>query len=302
MYEYRNFVENGSVNATQPEAIEMASTETKKTLSCKKYDICSRLLGSSVDADYCEGNNEEDNEEERNEDNEQDNQDQGQADDQADDQEENYQIDQDDLYDLEAACYAAVTSLSMGNTLESYLIQNQQLRVTNPKAIQSTKIMILVMLIVGLLITVASTVRIRKKKRANIDVSNRDDGSASNDDESATTFTIDEENAKTSLFAVILGPDESLCSDDSTFASGSANSSGSSTGGGSAGTDSVGTGSASGGGSGRWKNPFRKPDDKEKPLVSDEAEPGTETEGGSKGGSKGGSRRWRNLFRRPTTK
>jgi hypothetical protein len=156
----------------------------------QKYGICGTLLGSSANTDYCdqaEGDQQEryleeqqqqqqqNNGQRRQEENEED-ADQNNGYEQQQQQQEysaSYQLSQDDLTDLSSTCYAAVTALYSGQTLESYLFEHGQLQDSEPLTLVQW-IKLISMMAVGLLLTggcccYALRVRQLKKKSAMAD-------------------------------------------------------------------------------------------------------------------------------------
>jgi hypothetical protein len=124
--------------------LEIVNTVTTRSLSCKKYTtLCGHLLGLSTDADYCVYNTDDGN--------------QFYSNDMA------YQISQHDLYDLETTCAAAMTSLKKGESLESYLIKQHMISAKRNEALsQLGKLAIISACVVGFVICLVSSIRIRR--------------------------------------------------------------------------------------------------------------------------------------------
>jgi hypothetical protein len=189
-YDYRkNGISNSSnVNDTalqeQLQAIDLMAYQTKKTISCKKYPICGKLMAESVNTNYCDeqgSRNRRQLEEDNN------NQDMREAQEGHPSNEEGpnhsngdivhayqrllrkfvatYQLSQYDLYDMSSTCHAAVSALNTGHTLESYLIRHGQLR--DPKLLDRwAKFISLVFLVLLLLTWCCCCFRIRRVKKS----------------------------------------------------------------------------------------------------------------------------------------
>ncbi|KAG7337344.1 hypothetical protein IV203_014119 [Nitzschia inconspicua] len=148
-----------NITATMEETYEISvvAYQTSKSMSCKKYGICGSLLAQSVNTEYCDESDqrrrhrrrrylqqEQDGENNNNNNNNQEKGEDEQGDDQMQDESSNgddedvetetvsYQLSQDDLSDMSSTCYAAVTLLGSGQSLESYLIENGQLDLEEP--------------------------------------------------------------------------------------------------------------------------------------------------------------------------
>ncbi|KAL3930631.1 MAG: hypothetical protein SGARI_004428 [Bacillariaceae sp.] len=204
MYQYRKKVRRGKVDSTATNTIDVLAASSQKTLSCNKYtSFCGQLLGDAVGTQFCDqdGNNErqrrwlESSSSASEEDDEVvDNSmyytatgsdgdtkswfsyiwnSNNKTDEASADynnmlySEGSYQLSQSDLYDIGSTCYAAVTSMDEGVTLEAYLLYHGQLRTRDPKTTgQIVKMIIFIVLgMLGAYLLLFKCVKIRRVKK-----------------------------------------------------------------------------------------------------------------------------------------
>ncbi|KAG7348790.1 hypothetical protein IV203_011387 [Nitzschia inconspicua] len=198
-----------NITATMEETYEISviAYQTSKLMSCKKYGICGSLLAQSVNTEYCDESDQrrrrrylqqqeqQDGEEEQ----EQQQQDEQGGGDQAQDESSNgyddevetetqtvsYQLSQEDLSDMSSTCYAAVTLLGSGQTLESYLIENGQLDLEEPTTLMDwITLGLLIFVGIVVLFCCCRSFRCRRvKKKKNKNKSSGDDDTLNSDED-----------------------------------------------------------------------------------------------------------------------
>ena len=151
MYSYRKKAARGQIDSSIASIVGVVAKESKMTIGCKRYPICGELLGESVSTQFCNQNSDssnawysEFNMTQKNE--------YGK---------DSYQLSQNDLYNMGSACYAAVTSMNQGLTLESYLDDHGQLKGKGSKV----KVFVIIGLVSVALLLIVRSVRIHRKRK-----------------------------------------------------------------------------------------------------------------------------------------
>jgi hypothetical protein len=226
MYNYRNKIANSQVAYNVTDTIDVVAAASKKTLSCKKYAICGQLLGSSVSTQFCDqsggrrrvedvnGDAPEGEQHGQEEDaGQQDEQDQGDQYNDATNNQSWYsniwskassskqadhsfgasQLSQNDLDDMGSTCYAAVTSMNKGVTLESYLLYHGQLNTEDSRSMtQLVKLITLVAMGILGVIILCTSVKIRRVKKKKFDEKELEDSDSDASQASGTFASMED--------------------------------------------------------------------------------------------------------------